>query len=69
VRPGEHRVGNISDNDVRQRPVARHHLCFNVAALPNVKRVASRDKLMALNVIYGLIDDVKEGRKLLAPES
>lgn len=65
-------VGSITDNDVRTASSSGAIIYgFNVVAPTNVKRVASRDKvdMRLYNVIYELIDDVKEGlSKLLAPE-
>lgn len=65
-------VGSISENDVRAAAGGGTIIYgFNVAAPTNVKRLASRDKvsIRLYNVIYELIDDVKEGlSKLLAPE-
>lgn len=65
-------AGAISENDVRTAAGSGAIIYgFNVTAPPNVKRLAARDKVQIrlYNVIYELIDDVKEGlSKLLAPE-
>lgn len=65
-------AGAISENDVRTAASSGAIVYgFNVTAPTNVKRLASRDKvsIRLYNVIYELIDDVKEGlSKLLVPE-
>lgn len=65
-------AGAISENDVRTAASSGAIVYgFNVTAPTNVKRLASRDKvsIRLYNVIYELIDDVKEGlSKLLTPE-
>ncbi|HSW98739.1 MAG TPA: translation initiation factor IF-2 [Candidatus Saccharimonadales bacterium] len=65
-------VGAISENDIHTAGSSNAIIYgFNVTAPTNVKRLASRDKVTVrlYNVIYELIDDVKEGlSKLLAPE-
>ncbi len=65
-------VGPITDNDIHTA-TSSHSIIygFNVTAPTAVKRLASRDKadIRLYNIIYELIDDVKEGLgKLLAPE-
>jgi translation initiation factor IF-2 len=65
-------VGAISENDIHTAATSGAIVYgFNVIAPTNVKRLASRDKVSVrlYNVIYELIDDVKEGLStLLAPE-
>jgi translation initiation factor IF-2 len=65
-------VGNITDNDVRTAISSDAIIYgFNVTAPTNVKRLAARDKvtIRPYNVIYELIDDVREGlSELLSPE-
>lgn len=65
-------VGNITENDIHAAGSSGAIIYgFNVTAPTNVKRLASRDKVTVrlYNVIYELIDDVKEGLSaLLAPE-
>jgi translation initiation factor IF-2 len=65
-------VGGITENDIHTAATSGAIIYgFNVSAAPNVKRLASRDKvsIRLYNVIYELIDDVKEGLSgLLAPE-
>jgi translation initiation factor IF-2 len=65
-------VSAITENDIHTATSSGAIVYgFNVTAPPNVKRLASRDKasIRLYNVIYELIDDVKEGlSKLLAPE-
>jgi translation initiation factor IF-2 len=65
-------VGNITDNDIHTAGTSGAIIYgFNVTAPTNVKRLAARDKVTVrlYNVIYELIDDVKEGlSELLAPE-
>lgn len=65
-------AGAVSENDVRTAASSGAIIYgFNVTAPTNVKRLAARDKvsIRLYNVIYELIDDIKEGlSKLLAPE-
>jgi translation initiation factor IF-2 len=65
-------VGPINDNDVHTASSSEAIIYgFNVTAPTNVKRLASRDKVEVrlYNIIYELIDDVKEGLShLLSPE-
>jgi translation initiation factor IF-2 len=65
-------AGAVSENDVRTAASSGSIIYgFNVTAPTNVKRLAARDKvpIRLYNVIYELIDDVKEElSKLLAPE-
>jgi translation initiation factor IF-2 len=65
-------VGAITENDVRTAATSGATIYgFNVVAPTNVKRLASRDKaeIRLYNVIYELIDDVKEELSgLLLPE-
>jgi translation initiation factor IF-2 len=65
-------AGAITDNDVHTAATSGAIIYgFNVTAPTPVKRMASRDKVdvRLYNIIYELIDDVKEGlSKLLAPE-
>jgi translation initiation factor IF-2 len=65
-------AGAITDNDVHTAATSGAIIYgFNVIAPTPVKRMASRDKvdIRLYNIIYELIDDVKEGlSKLLAPE-
>lgn len=65
-------VGGITDNDVHTAASSGAIIYgFNVTAPTAVKRLASRDKadIRIYDIIYELIDDVKEGlSKLLAPE-
>ena len=65
-------VGAISENDVHTAASSGAIVYgFNVSAPTNVKRLVSRDKVTVrlYDVIYELIDDVKEGLStLLAPE-
>lgn len=65
-------VGTITDNDVHTAATSDAIIYgFNVIAPTNVKRLASRDKVEVrlYNIIYELIDDVKEGLStLLSPE-
>jgi len=65
-------VGSITDNDVHTAGTSGAVIYgFNVIAPPAVKRLAARDKVEVrlYNIIYELIDDVKEElSKLLAPE-
>ncbi len=65
-------AGSITENDVHTAAGSGAIIYgFNVTAPTNVKRLASRDKvtIRLYDIIYELIDDVKEGlSKLLAPE-
>ena len=65
-------VGNITENDIHSAGSSGAIIYgFNVMAPTNVKRLASRDKvtMRLYDVIYELIDDVKDGlSELLAPE-
>lgn len=65
-------VGSITENDVHLAATSNVVIYgFNVIAPPNIKRLASRDKVVIrlYNIIYELIDDVREGlSKLLTPE-
>jgi translation initiation factor IF-2 len=65
-------VGAITENDIHTAATSGAIVYgFNVMAPTSVKRLASRDKVLVriYNVIYELIDDVKEGLSaLLAPE-
>jgi len=65
-------VGSITENDLHRATTGNALIYgFNVEAPTNIKRLASRDKvsIRLYNVIYELIDDVKEEMtKLLAPE-
>jgi translation initiation factor IF-2 len=65
-------VGPITENDIHTAASSGAIIYgFNVMTPPNVKRLASRDKVLVrlYNVIYELIDDVKDGLSaLLAPE-
>lgn len=65
-------VGAITENDVHHATTGGAIIYgFNVEAPTNIKRLASRDKvhIRLYNVIYELIDDVKdELTKLLAPQ-
>jgi translation initiation factor IF-2 len=65
-------VGPITENDVHTAASSGAIIYgFNVMAPPSAKRLASRDKVQMrmYNVIYELIDDVKnELSELLAPE-
>ncbi len=65
-------VGAITENDVHRAVTSNAIIYgFNVEAPTNIKRLASRDKVMIrlYKVIYELIDDVREGLgKLLSPE-
>jgi translation initiation factor IF-2 len=65
-------AGAITENDVHTAISSGAIIYgFNVSAPTNVKRLASRDKvpIRLYNVIYELIDDVKQGLSaLLAPE-
>ncbi len=65
-------VGAITENDIHTASSSGAIIYgFNVVAPTNVKRSASRDKvtIRLYNVIYELIDEVKEGlSSLLAPE-
>ncbi|HYH75210.1 MAG TPA: translation initiation factor IF-2 [Candidatus Saccharimonadales bacterium] len=65
-------VGAITENDLHTASTSNAVIYgFNVQAPTNIKRLASRDKIMIklYTVIYELIDDVKEGlTELLPPE-
>jgi translation initiation factor IF-2 len=65
-------AGSITENDIHTAGSSSAIIYgFNVTAPTNVKRLASRDKvtMRLYNVIYELIDDVKEGlSELLPPE-
>jgi translation initiation factor IF-2 len=65
-------VGSITENDIHTAATSGAVIYgFNVMAPTSVKRLASRDKVIVrlYNVIYELIDDVKDGLSdLLAPE-
>jgi translation initiation factor IF-2 len=65
-------VGSITENDLHTAGTSNAIIYgFNVQAPTNIKRLASRDKVIIklYNVIYELIDDVKEGlTELLPPE-
>jgi translation initiation factor IF-2 len=65
-------VGSITENDLHRASTSDAIIYgFNVSVPANIKRLASRDKITIrlYNVIYELIDDVKDGlSKLLAPE-
>jgi translation initiation factor IF-2 len=65
-------VGNLNDNDIHTAATANAIIYgFNVTAQTSVKRLAARDKvsMRLYNVIYELIDDVKnELSNRLAPE-
>lgn len=65
-------VGTITENDLHLALTSNAVIYgFNVAAPANIKRLASRDKITIklFNIIYELIDDVKDDlSKLLAPE-
>lgn len=65
-------VGAITENDLHTASTSGATIYgFNVQAPTNIKRLASRDKVMIklYNVIYELIDDVKAGlTELLPPE-
>lgn len=65
-------VGAITENDIHRAATSDAIIYgFSVEAPSNIKRLASRDKvhIRLYNVIYELIDDVKEElTKLLVPE-
>ena len=65
-------VGNINDNDIHTAATSGAVIYgFNVTAPTSVMRMAARDKVLVrlYNVIYELIDDVREALgTLLAPE-
>jgi translation initiation factor IF-2 len=61
-------VGSISENDVQLAHTTDAIIYgFNVSLPPNVRQLASRDKISIrmYNVIYELIDDAKEGLSAL----
>ncbi len=72
VRVAGSSVGVINDNDIHlARSTGAILYGFNTSVATNIKRIANRDKvsIRLFNVIYELIDDVKEElSKLLAPE-
>jgi translation initiation factor IF-2 len=65
-------VGSVTDNDIHTAISSGAIIYgFNVTVPTPVRRTASRDKvdIRLYNIIYELIDDVKQGlSKLLAPE-
>lgn len=65
-------VGSITENDIHRAITGKAIIYgFNVESPANIKRLASRDKvsIRIYNVIYELIDDVREEMtKLLVPE-
>jgi translation initiation factor IF-2 len=65
-------VGNISESDIRMAADGNTMIYgFNVDLSPAVKRLAARDKVEVrlFNVIYELIDDVRQGiEALMSPE-
>lgn len=65
-------VGSITENDLHLATTGDTIIYgFNVTAPTNIKRLANRDKISIrlYNIIYELIDDVKEEMtKLLPPE-
>jgi translation initiation factor IF-2 len=65
-------VGAITENDLHTASTSNAVIYgFNVQAPANIKRLASRDKIMIklYTIIYELIDDVKDGlTELLPPE-
>jgi translation initiation factor IF-2 len=65
-------VGTINDNDLHLAQTSNAIVYgFNVSLPPNIKRLASRDRIhiRLYRIIYELIDDVKqELSSLLAPE-
>jgi translation initiation factor IF-2 len=65
-------VGAVTENDLHTAHTSNSIIYgFNVQIPANIKRLASRDKvtIKLYNVIYELIDDVKDGLSaLLAPE-
>ncbi len=65
-------VGVVNENDLHLARSSKAIIYgFNTSVAPNIKRLASRDKISIrlYNVIYELIDDVKsELSTLLAPE-
>ncbi|QQS19266.1 translation initiation factor IF-2 [Candidatus Saccharibacteria bacterium] len=72
VRVASSSVGVVNDNDIHlARSTGAILYGFNTSVANNIKRLANRDKvsIRLYNVIYELIDDVKdELSKLLAPE-
>jgi len=65
-------VGSITENDIHRAITSKAIIYgFNVESPASIKRLASRDKvsIRIYNVIYELIDDVREEMtKLLVPE-
>jgi translation initiation factor IF-2 len=65
-------VGSITENDIHRAVTSNSIIYgFNVEAPANIKRLASRDKVVIrlYKVIYELIDDVRNGLgELLSPE-
>lgn len=65
-------IGPVNDNDVHLAHTSDAIIYgFNVTMPPNIKQIASRDKVIVrpYKIIYELIDDSKEElTKLLAPE-
>jgi translation initiation factor IF-2 len=65
-------VGNINENDLHHAHTSGAVIYgFNVTMPPNIKQLASRDRVSVrlFRVIYELVDDVKNDlEKLLAPE-
>lgn len=72
MRVASSSVGVVNENDIHlARSTGAIIYGFNTSVATNVKRLANRDKvsIRLYNVIYELIDDVKnELSKLLAPE-
>ena len=72
VRVASASVGVVNENDIHlARSSGAILYGFNTSVANNIKRLANRDKvsIRLYNVIYELIDDVKEElTKLLAPE-
>jgi len=64
-------VGGVSDNDIHlARSSGAVIYGFNSSAAPNIRRLASRDQvsIRLYNVIYELIDDVKNELSKLLPD-
>ncbi|HSX15450.1 MAG TPA: translation initiation factor IF-2 [Candidatus Saccharimonadales bacterium] len=64
-------VGVVSENDIHLAHSAGAIIYgFNTAAVPNIRRLASRDQvsIRLYNVIYELIDDVKNELSKLLPD-